>query len=111
MDSLITAKEVILYGPESYLFPESAVIPQIMPQELDFAVNWLGYDFYTDLIEDAYDLSIIDEWVEGQSYEKDALVQCETQIYKSLNPINKRPLTDSQQGWEKISKMKMDVHY
>lgn len=109
MKTLITSKEVILYGPEDYQFPEAAIEPQILPQEMDFAVNWLGYEFYQDLISDAYDLSVVDEWVEGETYEKDAVVQCKTVLYKSLQPINKRPL-DNAVGWVKISKLKTEAN-
>ena len=98
--TLLTSSEVKTFSPEGSSFPLSAIEPHIRRVEVNFARQWLGWEFYQLLVGDAYDLSSIADYVEGTSYDTDDLVQCYGVIYKSLSDANTAAITNTN-NWEK----------
>jgi len=105
--TLITSKEVVDFGPEAGRLSSNVVAKHIRREEIHFARNWLGYDFYIDLINDSYDLDTVPEWVDGNTYADGDVVQCYGLLYESQAGSNTSQLTDTN-SWTKISKMKTD---
>ena len=103
--TLLTSSEVKTFSPEGASFPLSAIEPHIRRVEVNFARQWLGWEFYKLLVADARDLSNIADYVEGTTYSQNDLVQCYGVIYKSLSDSNTAVITDTD-NWEKLdSKM------
>lgn len=98
--TLLTSSEVKTFSPEGASFPLSAIEPHIRRVEVNFARQWLGWEFYQLLVADARDLSSVANYVEGTTYSTDDLVQCYGVIYKSLSDSNTAAITDTD-NWEK----------
>lgn len=108
--TLLTSSEVKTFSPEGSSFPVSAIEPHIRRVEVNFARQWLGWEFYQLLVGDAYDLSSIADYAEGTSYDTDDLVQCYGVIYKSLSDANTAAITNTN-NWEKQdSKMQTSAY-
>lgn len=108
--TLLTSSEVKTFSPEGSSFPLSAIEPHIRRVEVNFARQWLGWEFYQLIVADAYDLSSIADYVEGTTYSQDDLVQCYGVIYKSLSDANTAAITNTN-NWEKQdSKMQTSAY-
>lgn len=108
--TLITSAEVKTYSPEGSSFPLSAIEPHIRRVEVNFARQWLGWDFYQLLVADAYDLGSIADYVQGTSYDTGDMVQCYGIVYTSLSDSNMAAITDTD-NWQKLeSKMKTSAY-
>ena len=98
--TLLTSSEVKTFSPEGASFPLSTIDPHIRRVEVNFARQWLGWEFYQLLVADARNLSSVANYVEGTSYSTDDIVQCYEVIYKSLSDSNTAAITDTD-NWEK----------
>lgn len=101
--TLTSPKEILLKSPEGTKLSANVVDRHIAREEMYFARNWLGWEFYQEMLEASLDITTVPEWSDNETYDLDEKVQCYSQLYKSLTASNQGAITDKN-SWQKISK-------